>query len=67
MAKEKRERRRKPLFEEHINCAWCSKPNIVRGHSVTIQKGIPAQRKLEVFVERDDQKGVDDFGTKKIK
>ncbi len=65
MPKEKKERRRnKPTFEEHVNCAWCGKPNIVRANRTVIQKGIPAQTKLEVFVERDDQTVIGDHPKK---
>lgn len=45
----------KPFFEEHINCAWCGKPNIVRGVKETVVPSVPAQRTIEVFVEKDTQ------------
>lgn len=66
MPKAKRERKgKKPFLEEHVNCAWCGKPNVVRAERRVVTPGVPAQTKLEVFVEKDDQKNVDDFEAKK--
>ncbi len=45
----------KPFFEETINCAYCGKPNKVSAVRETITPSVPAQRTIEVFVEKDTQ------------
>ena len=52
---ERTEKGPKPFFEETINCAFCGRPNKVSAVRETITPSVPAQRSIEVFVEKDTQ------------
>lgn len=53
--KKKGPRKAKPFFEHTVKCAWCGKPNKVKAIKETVEPAVPAQRTLDVFVEKDTQ------------
>lgn len=58
--KEKTKKVPKAFFEETIACAWCGKSNKVRGVKEVTVPAVPAQRTIEVFVEKETQTKLDD-------
>lgn len=65
MPKEKSKKGPKPFFEHNVMCAWCGKPNIVRGIKQITIPATPAQTTIEVFAEKDLQKKLDETEQKK--
>ena len=56
---EAKKKRGKPFFEEIIKCEHCGKFNKVSAVRETIQQAVPAQKTIEVFVEKESQTTLD--------
>lgn len=49
----------KPFFEEIITCKHCGKFNKISAVRTTITPAVPANKTLEVFVEKESQTTLD--------